>query len=599
MDGGMIVRKREEIPVSSTWNMADILPSDERWEELYEETEQSVIQYEDYRGHLGDSAQNLWDALQFDEKISYKIETLYVYGKQRSDENTKDSRYQQMAARAQALSYKAAGLSSWMIPEILGMDENLLESFRKELSQLSRYDRTFQIILAKKAHTLSAEMEELLAASMEATQSPAQIFNLFNNADIRFEPVTDRAGRELPVTHGTYISLMEHEDRQVRKAAFESLYKSYGQFSNTLAAVLDANVKQAAYYAKARKYPSSRAYYLAENEIPETVYDQLIEAVHQELLLLHEYVAIRKKALNLEEIHMYDLYAPLVADSSRSIPFEEGKTMVLEALAPLGEEYVSLLSQGFDNRWIDVYENEGKRSGAYSWGVYGVHPYVLLNYNDNLNSVFTLAHEMGHALHSWYSNHSQSYADAGYKIFVAEVASTCNEAFLIRYLLNTTEDKKEKAYLLNHFMESFRGTLFRQTMFAEFEREIHRRSQAGEALTAQLLQELYHGLNEKYFGPEMVVDRQIDFEWSRIPHFYTPFYVYQYATGFSAAIAISSRILAGDREVLEGYFQFLKGGNSMPPIDLLKLCKVDMSTSLPVKEALGVFKQTLEEFKNL
>jgi oligoendopeptidase F len=401
------------------------------------------------------------------------------------------------------------------------------------------------------------------------------------------------------VTHGTYINHLESSDREVRKAAFESLYSVYSQFSNTLASTFYANVKQAAFYAKARKYPSSRAYYLAENEIPENVYDNLIETVHNGLSSLHEYVSVRKKALNLPEIHMYDLYTPIVPKDDHKIPFEEAKNMVLEGLAPLGEEYISLLKEGFDNRWIDVYENQGKRSGAYSWGVYGIHPYVLLNYSGSLDSVFTLAHEMGHSLHSWYSDKNQNYVDAGYKIFVAEVASTCNEALLIRHMLNTTTDQAERAYLLNHFMESFRGTLFRQTMFAEFEAMAHHMAQEGEVLNSQTLCSVYHKLNEEYFGPEMTVDSQIDYEWARIPHFYTPFYVYQYATGFSAAIAISSRILAGDEETKKGYFKFLSGGNSMPPIELLKLCGVDMSTAKPVEEALAVFKEILEEFKGL
>mgnify|MGYP002407792920 FL=1 len=593
------MKKREEIPVCDTWNMADILPSDKAWEELFQETEQELSGYKQYEGHLAESGEMLLACFQFDEAVSLKIETLFVYGRQKSDEDTGNAKYQNYASRVQTLSYEAAGLSAFIVPEILAMDDELLAIYRESVPELKRYARSLEIIEKKKAHTLTPEMEEFLALSLQATQSSSNIFNMFNNADVRFPDIKNSKGETLSVTHGTYINHLESSDREVRRAAFESLYSVYSQFSNTLAATFYANVKQAAFYAKARKYPSSRTYYLAENEIPENVYDNLIETVHNGLSSLHEYVSVRKKALNLPEIHMYDLYTPIVPKDDHKIPFEEAKNMVLEGLAPLGEEYISLLKEGFDNRWIDVYENQGKRSGAYSWGVYGIHPYVLLNYSGSLDSVFTLAHEMGHSLHSWYSDKNQNYVDAGYKIFVAEVASTCNEALLIRHMLNTTTDQAERAYLLNHFMESFRGTLFRQTMFAEFEAMAHHMAQEGEVLNSQTLCSVYHKLNEEYFGPEMTVDSQIDYEWARIPHFYTPFYVYQYATGFSAAIAISSRILAGDEETKKGYFKFLSGGNSMPPIELLKLCGVDMSTAKPVEEALAVFKEILEEFKGL
>ena len=593
------MKKRDEIPVCDTWNLADILPSDEAWEALFLETERELAGYKEFEGHLAESGEVLFQCLKFDEDISLKIERLFVYGREKSDEDTAKAKYQDFSARAQALSYKAAGLSSYIVPEILAMDESVLSGLIRTEKELRRYARTFEIIMKKKAHTLSAGMEELLARSMEATQSPSDIFNMFNNADVKFPSITDSEGKEIPVTHGTYIPLMENRDRRVRKEAFQSMYSVYGQFANTLAATFAANVKQASFYAKTRSYASSRAYYLAENEVPESVYDNLVAAIQEGLPLLHDYVAVRKNVLGLDEIHMYDLYTPMVSRDDSRIPYEEAREMVKKGLAPLGEKYLSLLQEGFDNRWIDVYENEGKRSGAYSWGVYGTHPYVLLNYSGTLDSVFTLAHEMGHSLHSWFSDQALPYVDAGYKIFVAEVASTCNEALLNRYLLAVTEDKKERAYLLNHFMESFRGTVFRQTMFAEFEAETHRRSEAGEPLTAELLCRLYHELNVKYFGPEMVVDSEIDYEWARIPHFYTPFYVYQYATGFSAAMAISSRILAGDEQALEGYFKFLSGGNSMPPIELLKLCGVDMSTAQPIREALAVFKELLEEYKTL
>lgn len=593
------MKKREEIPVCDTWKLEDLLPSDEAWERLFEQTEQALSDYKKYEGHLADSGEMLFSCLKLDEEISLKVETLFVYAREKSDEDTANSKYQDFASRARTLSNQAAECSSFLVPEILSMDPETLLAYRREVEGLKRYDRSLEIILKKREHTLSAPMEALLASSMEATAGGAEVFNMFNNADVRFPEITDENGKKVQITHGNYITLMESRSREVRRNAFEALYSVYRQFDNTLAAAFAANVKQAAFYAKARNYPSARAHSLWENEVPEEVYDNLLTAVHEGLGFLHEYVRLRKQALGVESLHMYDIYVPMVSGGERKIPFEEAKEMVLSGLKPLGEEYSSLLKEGFENRWIDVYENEGKRSGAYSWGVYGVHPYVLLNYSGNLDSVFTLAHEMGHALHSWYSNHNQTYVDAGYRIFVAEVASTCNEALLIRSLLNTVEDKKERAYLLNHFMDSFRTTLYRQAMFAEFEAWAHERAGEGQVLTAQILCKKYHELNEAYFGPDMVVDEEIDYEWARIPHFYTPFYVYQYATGFSAAVAISSRILAGDEKAKQGYMQFLKGGNSMPPVELLKLCGVDMLAPEPVRDALLVFEGLLKEFKEL
>lgn len=593
------MKKRDEIPVSDTWNLADILPSETAWEDLFRETEQAIAGYKKYEGHLADSGEMLFSCLKFDEEVSLKIETLFVYGKQKSDEDTGNARYQEFAAKARALSYQAASLSAFLVPEILTIPENTLREYQENIPELKRYKRTLEIIMKKKEHTLSAVEEALLAKSLEATSGASDIFNMFNNADAKFPEILDENQEPVKITHGNYIALMEKQDRSVRKSAFEALYSVYRQFGNTLASTFFSNVKKAAFYASARNYSSSRAHSLSENEIPEEVYDNLIKAVREGISYLHEYVSIRKEALGVDELHMYDLYVPMVSLEEKKISFDEAKTMVLEGLKPLGEEYLALLKEGFDNRWIDVYENEGKRSGAYSWGVYGIHPYVLLNFNGTLDSVFTLAHEMGHALHSWFSDKNQSYVDAGYKIFVAEVASTCNEALLIRHLLDTTKDKSERAYLVNHFMDSFRGTLYRQAMFAEFEAETHRLVKEGQILTADLLGQTYHKLNEFYFGPDMVVDPEIDYEWSRIPHFYTPFYVYQYATGFSAAVAISSKILSGDQEVIEGYFKFLSGGNSMTPIDLLKLCGVDMSTAEPVKDALLVFAGLLKEMRGL
>ena len=442
-------------------------------------------------------------------------------------------------------------------------------------------------------------MEELLAGAAEVGQGAKDIFMMFNNADIKFPTITGEDGNPVEITHGKYVSLLESQDRSVREAAFKGLYESYGKFINTIAATYKANVKQESFFAKARKYPSSLAAALDHSAIPVSVYDNLIETVHKFLPAMHKYVSIRKEKLGVDELHMYDVYMPLLADNDRKIPYEEAKEIVLEGLQPLGEDYIALLKEGFNNHWIDVYENEGKRSGAYSWGAYGSHPYVLLNYNDTLDNVFTLAHEMGHALHSYHSDAAQDYIYAGYKIFVAEVASTCNEALLIHHMLQKSGDDKERAYLLNHFLEQFRGTVFRQTMFAEFEKITHAKAEAGETLTAEVLCDIYYNLNKQYFGDDMVVDKEISMEWARIPHFYTPFYVYQYATGFSAAIAISTKILAGEEGIVEKYKKFLSGGSSLDCIDLLKLCDVDMTEPKPVEDALKVFEAKLEEFAKL
>lgn len=594
---GLNMKNRQEVDKAYTWNMEDMLPSDQAWEAGYTSAQAALDRYQEFKGHVAQSAKMLYECLQFDSDTSRAMELLLVYARQKSDEDTADSRYQEMTGRIQTLSCQAGELSAFIIPEILEIDESVLERYMQEEPGLRQYRLSIRRILKKKEHTLDAAQEALLAQSMEATQSPGQIFNFFNNADLVFPEIEKEDGSVVQITHGNFIPLMESASRKLRREVFSKLYSSYEQFSNTLAAVFSANVKQAVFYAKARNYSSSRAYYLSENEIPETVYDHLLDTVHNNLPLLHRYMLIRKKKLNVEQLHMYDLYVPLAKPDHESIPYEEAQKMVLEGLAPLGEEYIHVLREAFGSRWIDVYENKGKRSGAYSWGAYGIHPYVLLNYNHTLNYVFTLAHEMGHALHSYFSDKNQPYHYAGYTIFVAEVASTCNEALLIRHLLRLADRKEEKAYLLNHFLDSFRTTLFRQAMFAEFEMLAHQKAEAGETLTAQILCRMYRELNETYFGPEMEVDAEIDYEWSRIPHFYTPFYVYQYATGFSAAVAISSRILAGDEKTITGYRRFLEGGCSDTPIELLKRCGVDMSTPRPVEEAMKVFGELLDLFE--
>ena len=590
--------KRTEISQEYKWKIEDLYATNEAWEEDFIKLQKGIEELGKFEGTLGEAAENLMALMEKSDELNQLAEQVYVYANQRLHENMGDTLYQGLSGRAQMLLVQMSEAASYIEPEFLAIPEEKLEEMMKE-EGLRKYETYFRRLLRRKEHILSIEMEELLAGVDEVAEGPKDTFMMFNNADIKFPVIKGEDGEPVEITHGRYVKLLESQNRDVRKAAFEGLYGAYGKFKNTLAATYRANVKQAGFFAKARKYESSLKAALAGSHIPVEVYDSLIESVHAHLPALHEYVKVRKEKLGVEELHMYDLYVPMVGEADKKIPYEEAKEIVLNGLAPLGEDYLELLKKGFNEGWIDVYENEGKRSGAYSWGAYGTHPYVLLNYQDNLNNVFTLAHEMGHALHSYYSDETQDYIYAGYKIFVAEVASTCNEALLIRYLLDHSKDDIEKAYLLNYFLEQFRSTLFRQTMFAEFEKLAHAKSEAGETLTAEVLCDMYYDLNKKYFGDEIVVDKEIALEWSRIPHFYTPFYVYQYSTGFSAAIAISSKILKGEPGIVQKYKKFLSSGSSLDCIDLLKICDVDMTTKEPVEEALKVFENTLEEFAKI
>ena len=478
-------------------------------------------------------------------------------------------------------------------------DEETVTEFEKAYEPLRLYDRILKENFRKKEHILSPEMEAVLAKAGEMASSPDQIFSAFSNADLRFQPVTDEEENQVPLSHGTFVGFLQSKDRRVRKEAFEKYYAEYEKHKNMLAATFGANLKQAAFFADVRKYPSALAASLDGGNIPVLVYDKLLEAIHAKMPAMYRYVALRKKLLGVDELHMYDVYVSLTKEYEQKYTYEQAIEIVKKALAVLGDDYVALLDKGFSERWVDVYENEGKKSGAYSWGSYDSHPYVLMSFNGNIDSVFTLAHEMGHSLHSWYSNHTQPFTYAEYRLFVAEVASTCNEALLIRYLLKHAKEKEEKIFLLNYFLDQFKGTVFRQTMFAEFEKRIHEKMAEEGTLTADGISELYLSINKEYFGPDMISDPQIALEWARIPHFYTPFYVYQYATGFSAAIAISSKILAGEPGIVEKYKQFLSGGCSMDPIDLLKICGVDMTKPEPVEEALDVFASYVEELEKL
>ena len=590
------LKKREEISDEFKWAMEDFYQDEKQWHEDYEKIIALAGELKTYEGKLANSADTLASFMEKYEEMSKLSEKVYVYANQKLHENTGNSLYQGLSGKAQGMLVITGEAMAFFEPELLAMSEEVYKDLVKK-EKLKKYEHYFEETRRLREHILSKEMEELMAMTGEITESAKDIFSMFNNADMKFPDVVNKEGKHFPLTHGNYVALLENQDRDIRKNAFENLYGMYDKYKNTLAAVYQAGVKSDVFEAKARKYSSAREAALDGSNIPVAVYDKLIESVHKYLPAMHKYVDIRTKVLAVEKLHMYDLYAPMVADVDMKKDFEEAKEIVKKGLSPLGEEYLSILQEGFCNRWIDIYENEGKRSGAYSWGAFGLHPYVLMNYNGTLNHVFTLAHEMGHALHSYYSDSNQEYVYAGYKIFVAEVASTVNESLLIHYLIEQAKDPKEKAYLINHFLEQFRGTLYRQTMFAEFEKMTHEMVENSESLTAENLCEIYYNLNEKYFGENICVDKQIEMEWARIPHFYTAFYVYQYATGFSAAIAISKAILAGDEEVREGYFKFLKSGSSMYPIDLLKLCKVDMTTSKPVEDALQVFEGLLEEFE--
>ncbi len=591
--------KREEVPVERTWKLENIFETDEKWYEELESIKKMLPEIKKFKDSLGDSAENLYNLLSFQDKISNKIGRLFVYAHMRYDQDTTNSHYQEMNAKAENLYTKVASEMSFIIPEILSLPENTVKEFLKEYEPLQLYEHTLDEITRQRAHVLSEKEEKLLAGFSEIGANPSQTYGALNNADLTFPSIKNEDGEEVDLTHGRYIGFLKSEDRQVRKSAFDAMYDTFGSFKNTFASTLGGNVKKNNFNAHVKKYDRARQAKLDNNNIPETVYDNLIEAVNDRLPLLHRYVELRKKVLGLDELHMYDLYTPLVKDAELEVTYDEAKSLVLKGLAPLGKEYLSIIEEGFENRWIDVEENKGKRSGAYSSGHYGTNPFILMNWQDNVNNLFTLAHELGHSLHSYYTHKNQPYRYGNYSIFVAEVASTCNEALLNDYLLKNTKDEKEKLYLLNNFLEGFRGTVFRQTMFAEFEHEIHMHEQNGEALTADKLTELYYDLNKKYFGENVVVDEKIGWEWARIPHFYMGYYVYQYSTGYAAATALADQILTEGDQAVERYKGFLKAGSSDYPIEVLKAAGVDMTSKEPILAALDVFEEKLNEMEKL
>lgn len=593
------IPERKDVSTENTWKLEDIFPDNEAWNREYEALKTLPEQLAAYQGKLGTDADILLDFFKRNDEATVRLTALHSYANCRSDEDTANSVYIDMKGKAIQVWVAVSGATAFAAPEIIAISEDTLSQFLNDCPALHEYARSLYLIRRQTAHTLSPECEALLAATGEMAEGPENINGSLMDADLTFPSVTDKDGAEHTLTNGMLVPLLLQPDRTLRKNAFETYYKRLGEFKNTIAASLDACFKQLKFYASARHYDSMLEASLFAHEIPVSVYHSLIASVHANMEKMYAYVSLRKKRMGVEEIHMYDVYTPIVEDVAETIPFAEAKQTVLDALSVLGEDYTALLQEGFDNRWIDVYENKGKRSGAYSTSVSRPHPYVLLNHKDDLDSMFTLAHEMGHALHSYYSTKHQSVCTSNYVIFVAEVASTCNEVLLMRYLLQRTEDKTKRAYLLNHFLDQFKGTLYRQTMFAEFELAMAQMCENGEALTADALSEKYLALNRLYFGDEMVSDDEIALEWARIPHFFYNFYVFQYATGFSAAVAIANRILKEGKPAVEDYKKFLSSGCASDPISLLKIAGVDMSTPAPVNSALALFGELVEELRSL
>lgn len=595
----MEVKDRKDIDVKDTWNLESIYANNELWEEDYAALEKDAAEFAKLKGAIEADVSKIPAVLDAYYGLHRRLSKLSVYARMRFDQDTTDSTYQTMSAKIGSLGVKIGAASAFVEPEILSYSKEQLEAAEKENERTAYYGRKIEEMLRGQEHTLDAEKEELLAAAGDMAEAPDDIFSVLMNADMKYPDIVLEDGTHLPLTNSTYISYMESSDRAVREGAFKTLYGQIASLKNTFAAIYRGNLKQAKFYAQSRKYSSARAMYLADSNVPESVYDNLLSAVHEALPMMYRYVAVRKKVLGVDKLHMYDVYTPIVAAQNQTYEFEQAKQMVLEALKPMGEDYLSHAREGLENRWIDIYPNKGKKGGAYSWGCYDSQPFILLNYTKNLDSVFTLIHEMGHSIHSYYSITAQDYAYSDYKIFVAEVASTCNECLLMHDLLEKTTDKEQRKYLLNHYLDSFKGTLFRQTMFAEFEKTAHDYCAQGKPLTAEALSQMYLELNQKYFGPDMEKDEEIAYEWMRIPHFYTPFYVYQYATGYSAAVALSAKILKEGKPAVDAYMSFLKGGESKDPIDLLKMAGVDMTTEKPVADALALFGELVAELEAL
>ena len=593
------LRERNEIPTELTWDLEKIFATDELWEQEYKQLQEDIPAVTKFQGKLSDSADVFYELFKLQDELSERLGKLYTYARMRYDQDTTNSFYQAQQSKGENVITLASSSMSYIVPEILAMDEDKVIAFLEENKELKLYQKTIDEINRQRPHVLSEREEVILAEVSDPLQTSSQTFSMLDDADLVFPSIKNEEGEEVELTHGRYSGFMDSKDRRVRKDAFEAMFKTYDSFKNTYASTLSGNVKKDNFFAKVRNYDSARHAALNSNNIPEQVYENLVEAVNEKLPLLHRYTELRKKVLELDELHMYDLYTPLVQDVDMDIPYEKAKEYVIDSLAPLGEEYVNIIQEGYDNRWIDVEESKGKRSGAYSSGSYSTQPYILLNWQNKVNDMYTLTHELGHSVHSYYTRKTQPYRYGNYSIFVAEVASTCNEALLSDYMLKHLDDDKQKLYILNHFLEGFRGTVFRQTMFAEFEHEIHIQLQNGVALTSEKLTEIYYELNKKYFGDAVVSDELIGLEWARIPHFYYNYYVFQYATGYSAATALASHILAGTDGAVEKYHEFLKAGSSDYPIEVLKQAGVDMTSKQPILDALDVFEERLNEMEKL
>ena len=593
------ILKRSEVPAEYTWNLEDIYSSVSEWEKDAAKAEKLPAEIDKFKGHLGDSAQMLLDWYRKTEEVSLLVEKLFGYASLAADQDLGNNENQARKGRMTGLYVGIQSAAAFADAEIMEIPEEKLEGFYREQNDLELYRHAIDVVRRRKAHTLSAAEEQLLAATQEMAEGPENIGSIFRNADLKFPSVTDQNGQIHELTQGTYGMMMESDDRVLRKNAFETFYATWKAHEALSATILDAHTKQQSFYARARKYGSNLEAALDATQVPVSVYHNLIDTVHQHMHSMYRYMALRKKMMGVDELHMYDLSNFIVPDADEKITFEQAKAAVFKAIKPLGEEYTGVVRQAYENRWLDVYENEGKRSGAYSSGGARPHPYILLNHKDNLNSQFTLIHETGHTMHSYLSMKNQPVIYSDYVIFVAEVASTCNEVLMMKQLLLETKDKKKRAYLLNYFMDQFRTTLYRQTMFAEFELKINELVEHGETLTADRMNEMYYDLNRLYYGDEMVVDEQIAGEWARIPHFFYDYYVYQYATGFSAAIALATRILKEGEPAVRDYLKFLSSGSSTDPISLLKIAGVDMSSPAPIDDALDQFDGLITEMEEL
>jgi oligoendopeptidase F len=587
------LKKRHEIDDKFKWDLESIYRGKEEWLEDFQLVKRSISDITNLKGSLSASSGILLNCLQLCDRLFSILDKVYVYARMKRDEDNTNPTFQELAEKASLLSTEVSSKVSFITPEILAIPEDKLVSFYLENEQLTIYKVFLNELKRQKLHFLSDREEELLGMANDISTNPKNIFTMYNNADIKFPFIKDEYENKVELTKGRYITFLESKNREVRKNAFKAIYKTYSAHKNTIASMLSGNVKCNKFYATARKYKSSLESALDADNVKTDVYDNLIETVSKNLPLLERYLSLRKEVMGLDKLHMYDLFVPLIKDPSSHINYETAVKMVSDGLTPLGDEYCNILKKAFNNRWIDVYENEGKTSGAYSWGCYLSHPYVLLNYQGKLNDVFTLAHEMGHALHSYYTNTTQPYIYSEYKIFVAEVASTCNESLLTSHLLKQSNKKEERAYILNHFLEEFRGTIFRQTMFAEFEKIIHSRIETGDTLGADVLCEIYFELNKKYYGKVVHINKDIAMEWARIPHFYNSFYVYKYATGMSCALSLSRQILEEGESAVTRYINFLKSGGSDYPLELLKKAGVDLFTPAPIVDAFKIFKDNL------